>query len=80
MGVAAFPEGQETAILVRQEVDKNDVRFVYHHGDVSYARGYVSEMFHEIYPCPFYCRFNSTRLFNQNIDCFHITHKLLKLN
>jgi len=42
MGVEAFPEGQETAILVRQEVDKNDVRFVYHHGDVSYARGYVS--------------------------------------
>lgn len=42
MGVRPFPEGVTTAKLVRQEIEENDVRFVYHHGDISYARGYVS--------------------------------------
>lgn len=42
LGLAAFPEATETAKLVRQEIDDNDVRFVYHHGDVSYACGNVS--------------------------------------
>ncbi|XP_066910739.1 uncharacterized protein [Clytia hemisphaerica] len=41
MGLEPFPEGIETAKLVRQEIDDNDVRFVYHHGDISYARGYA---------------------------------------
>lgn len=41
MGVESFPEGVTTAQLVRQEIEKNDVRFVYHHGDISYARGHV---------------------------------------
>ncbi|XP_066919291.1 uncharacterized protein, partial [Clytia hemisphaerica] len=40
MGVHPFPEGVTTAKLVRQEIEENDVRFVYHHGDISYARGY----------------------------------------
>lgn len=42
MGVATFPEGETTAELVRREIEENDVRFVYHHGDISYARGHVS--------------------------------------
>lgn len=41
MGLEGFPEGTETARLVREEIDRNDVKFVYHHGDVSYARGYA---------------------------------------
>ena len=50
MGLEAFPEGIETAKLVRQEIDSHDVRFVYHHGDLSYATGLVS---------------NSSRLFSE---------------
>jgi len=42
MGVEGFPESVTTAQLVRQEIEENDVRFVYHHGDISYARGHVS--------------------------------------
>lgn len=41
MGVDSFPEGVTTAKLVRQEIEENQVRFVYHHGDISYARGYA---------------------------------------
>ena len=44
MGVSPFPEGETTAELVRREIEENDVRFVYHHGDISYARGHVSVM------------------------------------
>jgi len=53
MGLEAFPEGIETAKLVRQEIDSHDVRFVYHHGDLSYATGlaYIWEQwFHLIQP------------------------------
>ena len=42
MAVDPFPEAVSTAKLVREEVAKNDIKFVYHHGDISYARGYVS--------------------------------------
>jgi len=41
MGVEGFPESVTTAELVREEIDSNDVRFVFHHGDISYARGHV---------------------------------------
>ena len=53
MGLEPFPEGIETAKLVRQEIDDHDVRFVYHHGDISYARGYVRILFN------FICQLNS---------------------
>ena len=42
MSVESFPEGETTAELVRREIEENDVKFVYHHGDISYARGHVS--------------------------------------
>lgn len=42
MGVDVFPEAHTTAQLVRKEVDSNNIRFVFHHGDISYARGHVS--------------------------------------
>ena len=42
MGVQGFPESITTAELVRKEIDNNDVRYVFHHGDISYARGRVS--------------------------------------
>ena len=46
MGLEPFPEGIETSKLVRQEIDDHNVRFVYHHGDISYARGYVREHYY----------------------------------
>ena len=36
-----FPRAATTAHLVRKEIDNNDVRFVFHHGDIAYSFGYV---------------------------------------
>ncbi|XP_066910738.1 uncharacterized protein [Clytia hemisphaerica] len=39
MGTSSFAE--QTAKLVHQEINENDIKFVYHAGDISYARGYA---------------------------------------
>ena len=41
MGLDPYPEATTTAVHMRQEVEENDIRFIYHHGDISYARGQV---------------------------------------
>ena len=41
MGVAPYPQAYATAKNVRKEIEEKDVRFVFHHGDISYARGYA---------------------------------------
>lgn len=41
MGVSSFPRAAETAKLMLQEYHKNDVKFIFHNGDISYARGQV---------------------------------------
>ena len=41
MGVDPSPEAYATAKNVRKDIDVNKVRFVFHHGDISYARGYA---------------------------------------
>ena len=43
MGITPFPRGTTTADLARREVEKNNARFILHHGDISYAMGYVSD-------------------------------------
>lgn len=42
MGLDGYPEATTTAVHMRQEVEENDIRFIYHHGDISYARGQVT--------------------------------------
>ena len=56
MGVDPFPEAVGTADLVREEVAENDIKFVYHHGDISYARGYVSYIIEIIHATRFLYR------------------------
>ncbi|XP_065649477.1 uncharacterized protein LOC100198144 [Hydra vulgaris] len=41
MGVDPYPEAVTTAKLVYDEVLNDDIRFIYHNGDISYARGYA---------------------------------------
>ena len=41
MGTYGFPQSKTTADLVMEELKKNDIRFIFHHGDISYACGYV---------------------------------------
>jgi len=41
MGVSPGLRAAETANLVLDDALKNDVKFVFHHGDISYARGYA---------------------------------------
>ena len=45
MGVSPFPRATTTADLVTWEVEKNKARFIFHHGDISYAMGYVSDIY-----------------------------------
>ena len=42
MGVSTFPRADETAKLMLKEYHENDVKFIFHNGDISYARGHVS--------------------------------------
>lgn len=42
MGVFPYPNSYQTAHLVRREVAERDNKFVFHIGDISYARGIVS--------------------------------------
>ena len=39
MGTSIY--AAQTAKYVRQEINENDIKFIYHAGDISYARGYV---------------------------------------
>ncbi|XP_066910736.1 uncharacterized protein [Clytia hemisphaerica] len=51
MGITS--QAETTTKSVRQEIENNDVKFVYHAGDISYARGYAylwDQWFHEIQP------------------------------
>ncbi len=41
MGVSSFPRAKETAELMLKEYRENDVKFIFHNGDISYARGQV---------------------------------------
>lgn len=41
MGTYGFPQSKTTADLVMEELKKNDIRFIFHHGDISYACGHV---------------------------------------
>ena len=41
LGLDPYPQATTTATLMRQEVEENNIRFIYHHGDISYARGQV---------------------------------------
>ena len=45
MGVSPFPRATTTADLVTWEVETNEARFIFHHGDISYAMGYVSDIY-----------------------------------
>ena len=49
MGVDPYPEAITTAKLVHEEVLNNEIRFIYHNGDISYARGYVGVSFCILY-------------------------------
>ena len=42
MGVSTFPRADQTAKLMLQEYHKNDIKFIFHNGDISYAEGEVS--------------------------------------
>eukprot|EP00794_Sanderia_malayensis_P005168 gene5168-5820_t len=50
MGVSTFPRADETAKLMLQEYRENDVKFIFHNGDISYARGqeYIWDQWHAI--------------------------------
>ncbi len=45
MGVSTFPRADETAKLMLKEYRENDVKFIFHNGDISYARGQVRQTF-----------------------------------
>ena len=45
LGLDPYPEATTTALHMRQEVEENNIRFIYHHGDLSYARGQVKHVF-----------------------------------
>lgn len=46
MGVDPYPEAVTTAKLISKEINNNDIRFIFHNGDISYARGYVRNFFY----------------------------------
>lgn len=52
MGITPFPRGTTTADFATWEVEKNEARFIFHHGDISYAMGYVSDVYEYVNP---YC-------------------------
>ena len=41
MGVDGFPQAKETAKRMVEEYRENDIKLIFHNGDISYARGYV---------------------------------------
>jgi len=41
MGVDPYPEAVTTASLVKKELNQNDIKLIFHIGDISYARGYA---------------------------------------
>ena len=45
MGVHAFPRGKETARRMVEEYHENDIKLIFHNGDISYAMGWVSVSF-----------------------------------
>ena len=45
MGVSSYPRAKETADLMLKEYRGNDVKFIFHNGDISYARGQVCFVF-----------------------------------
>ena len=42
MGVDPYPQAYSTSKLVRKEIDEENIKYVFHIGDISYARGWVS--------------------------------------
>ena len=42
MGVGGYPSAVGTENLMMKEIQENKARLIFHHGDISYARGYVS--------------------------------------
>ena len=42
MGVSPVPRAYKTADYAKEEADSGAAAFVFHNGDISYARGYVS--------------------------------------
>ena len=45
MGVSAFPRATETRDLMLREIRDNNIKLIFHNGDISYARGQVSDLF-----------------------------------
>ena len=41
MGVSTFPRADQTAKLMLKEYHTNDIKFIFHNGDISYAEGRV---------------------------------------
>ena len=50
MGVSPVPRAYKTAEYATKEALSGNASFVFHNGDISYARGYVSEFNCVLYP------------------------------
>ena len=41
-GLSPYPRAKGTEVRVLEEYHENDIRFIFHNGDISYAEGQVS--------------------------------------
>lgn len=52
MGVSPVPRAYKTAEYATKEALSGNAAFVFHNGDISYARGYVSEFYNCVFFIP----------------------------
>ena len=58
MGISPIPRAYKTADYATEEANNGTAAFVFHNGDISYARGFVSSVTNSVdFPFKFCCKF-----------------------